>query len=153
MSESDEAHGTVKWFDAYKGYGFVVFDDGGPDALLHVKALQEYGLKTIHDGAEVSCLIAERERGWVVTSIVSIAGIKPRRKLHLNRSQWSARERAAWLLGAGMALEDIHDRTGLPRVDLLSLAAAAAHEEAAGSVAAPEWLQRATRARDNGTAA
>lgn len=149
MSETDEVAAVVKWFDARKGYGFVSFDDGGPDALLHVKKLQEYGAATIHDGATIACCVAERDRGWIVTRVIRIDDVEARRRAHLKRSHWSPRERAAWMLGMGMTLEDIQDRTGLPRVDLLDLAAASAHEEAAGSVAAPEWIQRQTSERAN----
>ena len=38
-----EITGVIKWFDASKGYGFIVPDDGGPDVLLHVTCLRRGG--------------------------------------------------------------------------------------------------------------
>ena len=44
--------GTVKWFDAKKGYGFITPDDGGKDAFVHISAVQASGLN-IKDGSKV----------------------------------------------------------------------------------------------------
>lgn len=48
------ATGTVKWFNAQKGFGFIVPDDGGKDVFVHVSAVQRAGLQTLNDGQKVS---------------------------------------------------------------------------------------------------
>ena len=40
--------GRVKWFDAVKGFGFVVANDGGPDILLHANVLRNYGQSSVY---------------------------------------------------------------------------------------------------------
>jgi CspA family cold shock protein len=48
------ASGTVKWFNATKGYGFIQPDDGGKDVFVHVTAVQAAGLRGLNDGQRVS---------------------------------------------------------------------------------------------------
>ncbi len=48
------ATGTVKWFNATKGFGFIQPDAGGKDVFLHISALERAGLREIADGAKVS---------------------------------------------------------------------------------------------------
>ncbi len=48
-----EITGFIKWFDASKGYGFVVPDNGMPDVLLHVTCLRRDGFQTAYEGARV----------------------------------------------------------------------------------------------------
>ena len=56
------AVGTVKWFNATKGYGFIMPQDGGKDVFVHITAVQAAGLKGLNDGQKVSYEIA-KERG------------------------------------------------------------------------------------------
>lgn len=42
--------GTVKWFNAQKGYGFIKPDDGSTDAFVHITALADAGIATLHEG-------------------------------------------------------------------------------------------------------
>ncbi|MEX0644440.1 MAG: cold-shock protein [Parvularculaceae bacterium] len=56
------ASGTVKWFNATKGYGFITPDEGGKDVFVHVTAVQAAGLKGLNDGQRVSYELAT-ERG------------------------------------------------------------------------------------------
>lgn len=46
--------GTVKWFNAQKGYGFISNDEGGEDVFLHFSAIQSEGFKTLEEGQKVS---------------------------------------------------------------------------------------------------
>jgi CspA family cold shock protein len=48
------ATGTVKWFNATKGYGFIEPSDGGKDAFVHISAVERAGLTTLRDGQKVS---------------------------------------------------------------------------------------------------
>jgi CspA family cold shock protein len=42
--------GTVKWFNAQKGYGFIAPDDEGPDVFVHISAVEKSGLPELRDG-------------------------------------------------------------------------------------------------------
>ena len=48
------AMGTVKWFNATKGFGFIVPQDGGKDVFVHITAVQAAGLKGLNDGQNLS---------------------------------------------------------------------------------------------------
>ena len=48
------AIGTVKFFNAERGYGFIVVEDGGPDMFLHISALEAAGLRSVSEGDRVS---------------------------------------------------------------------------------------------------
>ena len=54
--------GTVKWFNATKGFGFIMPQDGGKDVFVHITAVQAAGLKGLNDGQKVSYEIT-MERG------------------------------------------------------------------------------------------
>jgi CspA family cold shock protein len=45
--------GTVKWFNATKGYGFICPDDGAKDAFVHISAVERAGLSTLNEGQRV----------------------------------------------------------------------------------------------------
>ena len=76
MSELEEdkqaLKGVVKWFDPIKGFGFVVSDTGGPDVLLHVNVLRNFGQSSVADGARVELFAQQTDRGVQATTIVSI---------------------------------------------------------------------------------
>ncbi|MCI7530086.1 MAG: cold-shock protein [Eubacteriales bacterium] len=46
--------GTVKWFNASKGYGFIANDEGGDDVFVHFSAIQSDGYKTLAEGQKVT---------------------------------------------------------------------------------------------------
>ena len=48
------AVGTVKWFNATKGYGFIQPDTGGKDVFVHISAVEKAGLSGLNEGAKVS---------------------------------------------------------------------------------------------------
>jgi len=50
----DVATGTVKWFNATKGYGFIQPDGGGKDVFVHISAVERAGLSSLNEGAKVS---------------------------------------------------------------------------------------------------
>jgi cold shock protein len=52
--ENDVATGTVKWFNATKGYGFIQPDTGGKDVFVHISAVERAGLSSLNEGAKVS---------------------------------------------------------------------------------------------------
>ena len=48
------AQGTVKWFNATKGFGFIQPDEGGKDVFVHISAVERSGLTGLNDGQKVS---------------------------------------------------------------------------------------------------
>lgn len=64
--------GRVKWFDPAKGYGFVVSDEGGPDILLHVNVLRNFGQSSVADGALIELNAHKTDRGVQAVEILSI---------------------------------------------------------------------------------
>jgi CspA family cold shock protein len=56
--------GTVKWFNATKGYGFIQPDDGSKDVFVHISAVERAGLGTLQDGQKVTFeVITDRRSG------------------------------------------------------------------------------------------
>ena len=52
--DTDMPTGTVKWFNATKGYGFIAPDDGGKDVFVHISAVERAGLRELNDNQKVS---------------------------------------------------------------------------------------------------
>ena len=67
-----EISGVIKWFDASKGYGFIVPDGGLPDVLLHVTCLRRGGFQTAYEGARVVCEALNRPKGLQAFRVVSM---------------------------------------------------------------------------------
>ena len=67
-----EIAGRVKWFDAAKGYGFIVPDSGEADVLIHVTVLRRDGFSAIREGARVVAEAQRRERGLQVFRVISV---------------------------------------------------------------------------------
>jgi cold shock protein len=72
-----EVAGRVKWFDAAKGYGFIVPDSGEPDVLIHVTVLRRDGFSALHEGARVVAEAQRRERGLQVFRVLAITDPDP----------------------------------------------------------------------------
>ena len=57
------AKGTVKWFNAEKGFGFIQPEDGGKDVFVHITALQEAGLQGLQDDRPIEFEMVEGRDG------------------------------------------------------------------------------------------
>jgi CspA family cold shock protein len=56
--------GTVKWFNAQKGFGFIATDEGGGDAFVHISAVERAGLSGLQEGQKVGFeLVSDRKNG------------------------------------------------------------------------------------------
>ncbi len=55
--------GTVKWFNAEKGYGFITQDDGGPDVFVHFSAIQGEGYRNLDEGMKVEFDVTQGQKG------------------------------------------------------------------------------------------
>lgn len=64
--------GVVKWFDATRGFGFIVSEEAEGDILIHFSVLKEHDRRSLPEGARVECLVAEQERGLQARKVVSI---------------------------------------------------------------------------------
>jgi cold shock protein len=64
--------GTVKWFDATRGFGFVVSEAVDGDVLIHFTVLREHDRRSLPEGAIVECLVAHQERGLQARKVISI---------------------------------------------------------------------------------
>lgn len=62
----------VKWFDATRGFGFLVSDDLDGDILIHFTVLRDHGRRSLPEGAVVECIPARLERGLQAVRILSI---------------------------------------------------------------------------------
>jgi cold shock protein len=56
------ATGTVKWFNATKGYGFIQPDDGSKDVFVHISAVEQAGLSGLNDGQKVKYELEQDRR-------------------------------------------------------------------------------------------
>jgi CspA family cold shock protein len=64
--------GSMKWFDATRGFGFLVSDQVKGDILVHFSVLKEHDRRSLPEGALVECLVAEQERGLQARKVLSI---------------------------------------------------------------------------------
>lgn len=64
--------GSIKWFDATRGFGFLVSDQIDGDVLVHFSILKEHDRRSLPEGAIVECLVIEQERGLQARKILSI---------------------------------------------------------------------------------
>ena len=68
------ATGTVKWFNADKGYGFITPDEGGKDLFVHFSAIQGSGYRSLAEGAKVEYEAAEGAKGPEAKNVVQVSG-------------------------------------------------------------------------------
>ena len=64
--------GRVKWFDATRGFGFLVSDDCEGDVLIHFSVLKDHGRRSLPEGATIECIAAHQDRGFQAQKILSI---------------------------------------------------------------------------------
>ncbi|HAC61167.1 MULTISPECIES: cold-shock protein [Porcincola] len=62
-------NGTVKWFNAEKGYGFITGEDG-KDVFVHFSAIQGEGFKTLDEGQKVTYDLVQGNRGMQAANVV-----------------------------------------------------------------------------------
>lgn len=70
--DSFEVVGRVKWFDATRGFGFIVSEQVEGDILVHFSVLRDHGRRSLPEGATVDCLVARQQRGLQAVKVLSI---------------------------------------------------------------------------------
>ena len=63
------AQGTVKWFNAEKGFGFIAQDGGGPDVFVHYSAIETSGYRSLDEGQRVEFEVNQGQKGPQATNI------------------------------------------------------------------------------------
>lgn len=71
-TELSPVTGRVKWFDATRGFGFVVSDGVDGDILLHFSVLREHGRRSVPEGATIECLPVKLDRGIQARKVLAI---------------------------------------------------------------------------------
>lgn len=64
--------GTVKWFNAEKGFGFITPEDGSKDLFVHHSEVKSSGAATLRDGQEVKFEVGEGKKGPCATNVVPL---------------------------------------------------------------------------------
>ena len=75
VSEEEETRlvsGSVKWFDAIRGFGFMIGDGDVGDVLIHFSVLRDHERRSLPEGARLVCEVVRRSRGWQARKIHSI---------------------------------------------------------------------------------
>ena len=65
--------GTVKWFNATKGYGFIVQDNGGKDVFVHHSAILQEGYRSLEEGQRVQYDVEQTPKGPAAANVRPIA--------------------------------------------------------------------------------
>jgi CspA family cold shock protein len=63
------ATGTVKWFNAEKGYGFITPDDSGADVFVHYSEIQSGGYRSLEENQRVSYVVTQGNKGPQTTAV------------------------------------------------------------------------------------
>ena len=66
--------GTVKWFNAEKGYGFITPEDGGKDCFVHFSAIQGGGFRSLDEGERVEFDIGQGQKGPQAENVTRLGG-------------------------------------------------------------------------------
>ena len=67
-----KATGTVKWFNADKGFGFISQDNGGADVFVHFRAIVSDGYKSLAEGQKVSFEVEQGQKGLQAANVTVI---------------------------------------------------------------------------------
>jgi len=70
LKEMRVATGTVKWFNAQKGFGFIQPADGSKDVFVHISAVERAGLRTLQEGQRVNFEVTTERRKQAATNLV-----------------------------------------------------------------------------------
>ncbi|OFX28397.1 MAG: cold-shock protein [Armatimonadetes bacterium RBG_16_67_12] len=65
--------GTVKWFSAEKGYGFITPDEGGKDVFVHYSAIQAEGYRSLNEGQKVEYEVVQGQKGPQAANVKPIS--------------------------------------------------------------------------------
>ena len=66
------AQGTVKWFNAEKGFGFITPDEGGNDLFVHHSAIDSQGFRTLDEGQRVNYTAGQGQKGPQATQVTKL---------------------------------------------------------------------------------
>jgi CspA family cold shock protein len=69
LSDANEVVGTVKWFSAEKGMGFVTAEDGGKDVFVHISVVRKAGMADLSEGQRISMRVTETDKGRKAVSV------------------------------------------------------------------------------------
>lgn len=67
---SEQSTGTVKWFNAEKGFGFINQDNGGADVFVHFRSITGDGYKSLNEGQKVSFDIEQGQKGLQAANVI-----------------------------------------------------------------------------------
>ena len=67
-----EVSGRVKWFDATRGFGFLVSDDVDGDILIHFSVLRDHDRRSLPEGAQLTVMAAQHQRGLQASRVIDI---------------------------------------------------------------------------------
>jgi cold shock protein len=70
--EQQMPQGTVKWFNAEKGFGFIKPDDGGDDLFVHFSAINASGYKSLDEGQKVSFEVTQGQKGPQASDVTPV---------------------------------------------------------------------------------
>jgi CspA family cold shock protein len=70
--ERSVAQGTVKWFNAEKGYGFITPDDGSKDLFVHFSEIQGNGYRSLDEGQKVEFEVGQGQKGPQAQQVVAL---------------------------------------------------------------------------------
>ena len=73
MEDAKRFQGTVKWFSASKGYGFIQWPEGPKDVFVHFSAIQAEGYKSLDEGQTVEFSVEDSPKGPQAVNVVPVA--------------------------------------------------------------------------------